>query len=140
MPRKNAAASSSGKQKAKSPEPTPQEPEPAPQDAALEESGTEMVSTKSFSSTIETRSGVYSKSIEEYKVLPKFKIPRLSWDDVNLDILDIESNTSFDSDLETHVESFGPHYTSLERRDKQYVIANIKGMLVSIVIKTDFKC
>ena len=132
MPKKKAPA---GKQKAKSPPPKEPEPtpEPAPEVAATEVAteleAKEVITTKSFSSTTSTRKGTYSQSREEYQVMPKYKIPRLSWDDVALD-LDVETN--FDSDLETHVENFAPTYTALKRRDKQYVIANIKNMLNTV--------
>ena len=131
MPRKKAAA---GKQKAKSPAPKSPEPTPEPtvsEVAVCESASTEkeIVSTKSFSSSITTRQGTYSSSIEAYQVLPKYKLPRLTWDDV---ALDLDDGTSFDSDLETHVENFGPYYTSLQRKDKQYVIANIKNMLNTV--------
>ena len=133
MPRKKTPAKSSGKQKAKSPPAKAKSPPDPPSKAkdpdSTESQEKEIVTTKSFSSTTSTRKGTYSQSREEFQVLPRFKIPRLSWDDVAIDLDDAES---FDSDLDTHVENFGPTYQALERRDKQYVIANIQNMLNSV--------
>ena len=131
MPKKKTPAKSSGKQKAKSPPAKAKSPPPskAKDLDSSESQEKDIVTTKSFSSTTSTRKGTYSQSREEYQVLPRFKIPRLSWDDVAIDLDDAES---FDSDLDTHVENFGPTYQALERRDKQYVIANIQNMLNSV--------
>jgi hypothetical protein len=121
------------KKKADTPPPKSPSPDMEPTSASLVAASLsaekEVVTTKSFSSTTCTRKGKYSQSREEFQVLPKFKIPRLSWDDM---ALDLEENSNFDSDLETHVEKFAPTYSALKRKDKQYVIANIKNMLNSV--------
>ena len=63
--------------------------------------------------------------------MPQFAIPQLTLDEVIRDV-DLESTSSFDSDLANNVDEFSPLYNALQRKDKFYVMTNIKHMLNSV--------
>lgn len=43
-----------------------------------------------------------------------------------------ESDSSFNSDLDVHVEKLAPSYESMQTNDKRYVVSNIKHMICQV--------
>ena len=125
-PGEPAAASNKGKSPAK---------EPAKIAPPVVDDEHVVVVSKELESTITTRAGKYSKTELEYQVNPKYKLDRINMDQVALEIsqdMEVQSNSSWDSDLDFHVEAFSPAYASLQHDDKHYVIANIRHMLSKV--------